>query len=224
MKTLVEAAPPHEPPAAGHPHRQRKRLREAHRRLDVRDRFRLLTDLIDSQRKMIEVADHKARFALVIMGAANAVLLLLVMRGHVIDGLPEALRPWLLIVLLPYGAVAFLFLLDAARVLQPHMHDWAHVARDVLPPQGADSAAAEQRPIGLLYWGAPLESDYLRYASLWTEARVGQVTAELALLAHGLARVNAGQYGYLKRLFRWLRLMLLLAAVLIAALTVFTFR
>jgi hypothetical protein len=113
-----------ERPAGTHRHKQEKRLREAHRRLEARERFRLLTDLIDSQRKMIEVADHKARFALVIMGAANAALLLLVMRGHWIDAVPDGLRPWLLLIALPYGMVAFLFLLDATRVLQPHMQSY----------------------------------------------------------------------------------------------------
>jgi hypothetical protein len=224
MKTAVAdaAATGEEPLADRHPHRQMKRMREAHHRLDVRDRFRLLTDLIDSQRKMIEVADHKARFALVIMGAANAALLLVVMRGHLVDGVPEGLRPWLLLVLLPYGAVAFMFLLNAARVLQPHMRNWTEVAGELRPP-GAPEAPAAEMPLGLIYWGAPLHCDYHRYAMLWTEARVGQMSAELALLAHGLARVNDEQYQALKQLFRWLRPMLALAAVLIGALTVFAF-
>ena len=103
-----------------------KQMEEAHRRLDVRDRFRLMTELIDAERKMIEVADHKARFALVIMGALNAVLLLLAVRGH--EWIPQPFRPWLLVVLLPYGALTFVFLLDAVSVLQPHMRMWPEVA------------------------------------------------------------------------------------------------
>jgi hypothetical protein len=207
--------------ARGHERKRRKkRLQEAHRRLDVRERFRLLTDLIDSQRKMIEVADHKARFALVIVGAVNAALVLLVMSGRWSEVVPAGLRPWLLVILLPYGVAAFVFLLDAARVLQPHMHDWAEVA--VALPQAQDTAP-EQRPLGLMYWGAVLQSDLPRYSTLWTEARVGQVSAELALLAHELARVNADQYGSLKRLFRALRVMLVLAAAFVAALGAFAF-
>jgi hypothetical protein len=209
--------------ARGHERKRRKkRLREAHRRLDVRERFRLLTDLIDSQRKMIEVADHKARFALVIMGAVNAGLVLLVMSGRWTEVVPAALRPWLLVILLPYGVAAFVFLLDAARVLQPHMHDWTEVAPGA-PPGGQTDGAGEQRPLGLMYWGAVLQSDLPRYSSLWTEARVGQVSAELALLAHELARVNADQYGSLRRLFRALRVMLVLAAAFVAALGAFAF-
>jgi hypothetical protein len=202
--------------------REAKRIREAHRRLDVRERFRLLTDLIDSQRKMIEVADHKARFALVIMGAVNAALLLLVVRGRLIEEIPGSLRPWLLLVVLPYAVLACALLLDAAQVLRPHMLDWTEVAR-ALPP-GEAGSTPDQRPVGLMYWGAALRTDYERYSTLWTEARVGQVSAELALLAHGLARVNADQYRYLNRLFRGLRLIVALAALLIAGLAVHALR
>ena len=181
-------------------------------------------DLVDSERKMIEVADHKARFALVIMGAVNAALLLMLMRGHWFDAVPEGLRRWLLLLLVPYGVVAFVFLLDAARVLQPHMQGWAEVAAGALRPHDGEPDPLDERPLGLMYWGASLRLDFRQYAQLWTEARVGQVSAELALLAHGLARVNADQYRFLKRLFRGLRLMLALAAAFIAATAAFTFR
>lgn len=204
--------------------KRRKRLQEAHRRLGVRDRFRLLVDLVDSERKMIEVADHKARFALVIMGAVNAALLVMSMRGHWLDAVPEGYRRWLLLALVPYGVVSFVFLLDAAKVLQPHMQGWTEVAAGALRPHDGEDDPLDERPLGLMYWGAALQLDFHRYAQLWTEARVGQVSAELALLAHGLARVNADQYRYLNRLFRGLRVMLALAAALIAAVAAFAFK
>jgi hypothetical protein len=50
------------------------------------------------------------------------------------------------------------------------------------------------------------------------------VSAELALLAHGLARVNADQYRFLKRLFRGLRVMLALAAAFMAVAGAFALR
>jgi hypothetical protein len=170
-----------------------KQIEEAHRRLDVRDRFRLLTDFIDAERKMIEVADHKARFALVIMGALNDAWLLLAMRGHLFDPVPEPVRPWLLVVLLPYGAVVFVFLLDAVRVLQPHMRMWSDVAAAAPAPLRGTEVATDERPLGLMYWGAAVTAEFPRYARLWTEARVGQAGTELALLAYELARVNAAR-------------------------------
>ena len=202
-----------------------KQMEEAHRRLDVRDRLRLLTDFVDAERKMIEVADHKARFALVIMGAMNAALLLLAVRGHVFAPVPEPMRPWLMLLLVPYGVASFVVLLDAARVLQPHMRNWTDVAAAApLPLRGAAAAASDERPLGLMYWGAAAAADFPHYSRLWTEVRVGQASTELALLAHELARVNRKQYLALRRLFMALRVLLVLAAVLAAVLTVFALR
>ena len=62
------------------------------------------------------------------------------------------------------------------------------------PVPDGEADPGDERPLGLMYWGAALRSDFRDYARLWTEARVGQVSAELALLAHELARVNAEQY------------------------------
>jgi hypothetical protein len=202
-----------------------KKIDEAHRRLDVRDRFRLLTDFIDAERKMIEVADHKARFALVIMGAVNAALFLLTLRGDLFGPVPHPVRPWLLLVLVPYGVVTFVFLLDAARVLQPHMRSWPEVAAAAPDPlRGTPAAGDDERPLGIMYWGAPAAADFGRYARQWTEIRVGQASAELALLAHELARVNGAQYRALRRLFRGLQVLLVLAAVLAAVVAFFAFR
>jgi hypothetical protein len=201
-----------------------KQIEEAHRRLDVRDRFRLMTDFIDAERKMIDVADHKARFALVIMGALNAVLFLLAVRGH--EWVPAAARSWLLVLLLPYVVLTFAFLLDAVRVLQPHMRVWPEVAAAAAPSplRGLGAVTEDERPLGLMYWGAAAAVDFPRYARLWTEARVGQAGTELSLLAYELAHVNARQYGALRRMFQGLRLMLVLAAVMVSALTVFAVR
>jgi hypothetical protein len=201
-----------------------KQIEEAHRRLDVRDRFRLLTDFIDAERKMIEVADHKARFGLVIMGALNAALLLLVLRGHAFDPVPEPLRPWLPVLLLPYAVATFVFLLDAVRVLQPHMRHWPEVAAAAPAPLRGTETAADERPLGIMYWGAAAAADFPRYARLWTEARVGQASTELALLAYELARVNAAQYNALRRMFQGLRILLVLAAAMLGVLAFFALR
>jgi hypothetical protein len=205
--------------------RERRLQREAHRRLEPKDRLRILTDLVDSERKMIEVADHKARFALVIMGAVNAALLLFATRGRVLESIPDGVKPWLLAVLVPYGILTFGFLLHAIEVLRPHTHDWAgdraEGRRLPAPPGGRPG---DEQPLGLFYWSDVLGRDVNQYRALWRGARVGQVSTEMAVLAHGLAQVNRIQFRALQRLFRGLQLMLALAAVLLAVLTGFSFR
>lgn len=183
-----------------------------------------MTDLIDSQRKMIEVADHKARFALVIMGAVNAVLLLFATRASVVASIPETLRPWVLLVVVPYGAVTFAFLLHAADVLRPHMREWPEVRAEFRSGRSPAELPAPDEPAGIVYWGAVLERDLAGYTALWTEASVAQVTSELALLARGLAHVNHYQTRELRHMFRWLKGMLTLAAVLMAGLTILALR
>jgi hypothetical protein len=203
------------------PRRERRLRREAHRRLQPRDRLRILMELVDSQRKMIEVADHKARFALVIMGAVNAALLLFATRGRVVENIPESVRWWLLAVLVPYGVLTFGFLMHAIEVLRPHTRDW-EVDRSDSRPRAAQPPGDEQ-PLGLFYWEEVLRKDLREYRALWRGARVGQVGAEMAVLAHGLARVNRTQFRELRYLFRGLQLMLGLAAVLLAVLTAYSF-
>ena len=204
--------------------RERRLQKEAHRRLEGRDRLHILTDLIDAQRKMVEVADHKARFALVIMGALNAVLLLFATRSRVVESIPDGVKPWLLAVLVPYGILTFTFLLHAVEVLRPHTHEWAHDRTEVRQAPVAGALPGDEQPLGLFYWGDILRRDVREYRAAWRGARVGQVGAEMALLAHGLAQVNRIQFRALRRLFRGLQLMLALAAVLLALFTAFSLR
>src|SRR5713101_889484 len=57
--------------------KQKKALKDAHRPLDSWERYRALTDVLDEAIDLVDLADHKARFALIIMTATNAVILLL---------------------------------------------------------------------------------------------------------------------------------------------------
>src|SRR5437868_14919372 len=49
--------------------------------LDPADRYKALINAVDASQDLIELADKKARFALVIMSVLNAVAVLLVVRG-----------------------------------------------------------------------------------------------------------------------------------------------
>jgi hypothetical protein len=204
--------------------RERRRQREAHRRLEPRDRLRILIELVDAQRKMVEVADHKARFALVIMGAVNAVLLLVATRSQVADSIPAPVKPWLLAVLVPYGILTFAFLLHVVEVLRPHTHEWAHDRTEARQAPAPGAPPGDDQPLGLFYWGDILRKPLREYHALWRDARVGQVSAEIAVLAHGLAHVNRIQFRALRGLFRGLQLMLALAAMVLALLTIFSLR
>ena len=54
--------------------KQKKLKKDAVRSLDSWERYRALTDALDEAVDLVDLADHKARFALVIMAAVNVVL------------------------------------------------------------------------------------------------------------------------------------------------------
>src|SRR6188474_3022510 len=54
--------------------KQKKLKKDAVRNLDSWERYRALTDALDEAVDLVDLADHKARFALVIMAAVNVVL------------------------------------------------------------------------------------------------------------------------------------------------------
>src|SRR3712207_3626941 len=63
--------------------REKKRRRDALRRPDSWERFRILCEVVEEQRNVVEIADHKARYALLILGVLNAVIFVLLGRGGV---------------------------------------------------------------------------------------------------------------------------------------------
>jgi len=209
--------------------RRRKKEEKAQSRqrrpLDDRDRLRVLTDLVDEERKLVETADHKARFAFVIMGAVNLALLVLGTREQVIGSIPAGARPWLAALLVPYGVLTFSFCLWAVEVLRPHVGEYAaELAQSRRRGQASGQPALEDPPLGLFHWTDILRKDLKEYQRLWSEVRLGQVNAELSVLAHALAHVNDAQYKALRRLYRGLQLLTALAAILMAVLGVFAFR
>src|SRR6476469_846114 len=86
-----------------HAKQARKRLKqEAMRRRDAErppesfERFRILSELVDEGRHGIELADHRARYALVVMSVLNAFVFLVVSRSHLLGELPPTSRAWLI--------------------------------------------------------------------------------------------------------------------------------
>src|SRR5687767_1110114 len=57
--------------------KQRKLLKDAHRPMDSWERYRALRDILDEAIDLVDLADHKARFALIIMGALNALMFIM---------------------------------------------------------------------------------------------------------------------------------------------------
>jgi uncharacterized protein YjiK len=217
---MIEEGPPApaavttDEPAGDDTKRQRKEAKlqaESVRSLDPRERYRALVDTLEEAQDLVELADRKARFALVIMGALNIAFFFLATRTEIIDYLPRWLRPFLGFYLLVYAAVALFFFLEAIEALRPRRF------RPHLPYPG--DGGPDHYPQGLRYYEDVVQRDVEAFRRAWREVRFGQINAELAVQNHVMARINLDKYRSLRRLYGGLRVLTLLAGGLLAILT-----
>jgi uncharacterized protein YjiK len=192
-----------------------KLLAEQARALSPWERYRTLVDTLEEAMDLVELADRKARFALVIMGALNLAFFFLVTRSELVDVLPPVVRAFLGFYLLIYAGVALFFFLEAIEALKPRRF------RPSLPYPG--EAGPEHFPEGLRYYEDVVLRDLEAYRRAWREVRFGQLNAELAVQNHVMARINSDKYRSLRRLYGGLRVLTLLAGGLLAALALSMF-
>lgn len=172
---------------------------DAHRALDPWERYRALNDAYDLQQELIDLGDHKARFALVIMTGLNAVAFLMVARSDVLTTLPELLRPLLAVYVLVYGIAAVYFFFQAIESLKPRIY-----------MGGADSDL-----LGVRFFEGILRRNEEEYREIWSSVRVDQLSEEIAEQVHILSRINREKYTALYRLYLGLQVLTLLTGGLI---------
>ena len=209
----VPPAFPDEAAAADDPKRRKKDARllaEATRALDPWERYRTLVDALEEAMDLVELADRKARFALLIMGGLNVAFFFLVTKADLIDALPPRLRPFLGFYLLLYAGAALFFFLQAIETLKPRRF------RPELSFPG--EGGAEHFPEGLRYYEDIVLRDLEAYRRAWREVRFGQLNAELAVQNHVMARINSDKFRSLRRLYAGLRVLAILAGGLLAVL------
>ena len=193
--------------------REAKRRRDAERPPDSLERFRILTELVDQGRRVIEMTDHRARYALVVMSVLNAFVLLVVSRAHLLGELPPTSRTWLIGFLGVYGGLTALFVYYAVDCLRPRPLQYGDLLRN-----GHEGSPG---PLGILYWEGIADYALDAYRHAWGEARMEQLNAETVIIAYSLARVVRAKYRALGRLYWGLSGLVALAAALLIALTVF---
>jgi len=189
---------------------ERKRQKDLERFTETRvldpwERYRALSDHVDHLLDVTELADRKTRFALVILGALNAVNVLIAIRAPQIDadGLNHT---FIQVYVAGYVIISLYFFVYAIMALRPRagrMHR-------------AGEVRAEGRVPGLRLMDDMLATDIDDYYELWRKAEVGQLDREMALQAHLLARANAEKFRAVHRVFHGLLLLVGLTALLVA--------
>jgi hypothetical protein len=195
--------------------KQKKLLKDAHRPLDSWERYRALTDVLDEALELVDLADHKARFALIIMGAINAVLFIVGTRTDVLWQLPAWARAWLSAAFVVYLVIALYFFFQAIESLRPRKSQ----------PQVryAGESGLEDHPLGIRFYEDILSRDVEAYRRAWRDVHIGQLNAELAVQAHALAAINQAKFNALRRLYRGLHIMILMGGGLLAMAALYLF-
>jgi hypothetical protein len=175
------------------------------RPLDPWERYRALADHVDHLLDVTELADRKTRFALVILGALNAVNVLIAIRAPQIDadGLNHT---FIQVYVAGYVILSLYFFVYAIMALRPRagrMHRPGEMRADGGIP-------------GLRLMDDILATDIDDYYELWRTAEVGQLDREMALQAYLMARANAEKFRAVHRVFHGLLLLVGLTALLVA--------
>ena len=209
----VEPGAPDDKEARKRRKSQVKLRRDAERPPRSFERFRILTEVVDQGRRLVELSDQKAHMALVVMGVLNTGFFFLISRAIEPGRLPPAVRPWLFTGLGVYAVLTFLFVLHAIDCLRPrrlHHGTRLHGSLGGVDPNG------RHRPLGLLYWETVARHDLETYGRAWSSVRMEQLSAELVMVAHHLSALITKKYDALGRLYWGLAILVGLAALLLA--------
>ena len=186
--------------------KQLKRLLDGARPLDAWERYRALNDAIDEAYDLIDVNNREARFALIMLGGLNALIVLAAGRSDLVASLDGQHRAWTGVLLVGYAAVAVFFLLEAIKALRPGKFR---------PDLGSWSPQSSDYPARVRYFEDVVLRDVQSHWHAWREVHVEQLNAELAVQLHSLSQKNQMMRISLRRLYTGLRVMTLLVSALL---------
>ena len=207
--------------AEKHERREQKVREHSDRPPEPWERFRILIEAISEGRQVIDLTDHRARYALIVLGVLNAAAFAFISRAHLLGGIQGPAKLWAVGLLLGYGALNLVFVLHAIDCLRPRPLSRA------LPPEGppADGRPLPlHQPLGIMFWESVARMDLASYHRAWDHAVMGQVNAEAEAVFHAMARVISHKYRALRRLYAGLTGLVILAFLLLCLFTVLTVR
>ena len=184
--------------------RRARRARRAERSqgaLDPLSRYKALVTTLKMETDFLDLADKKARFALVIMSVLNAVAILLVVRGG--KQLISLEGTWGLAVqgeMALYLGITVYYIVQAIDALRPR-------GKITRPPGELPMVVEPGRSMRVLFHVDIAKRDRADYRRLWNEIRLDNLIAELADQVHIVSQINALKYAALARLYHGVTLM-----------------
>ena len=196
--------------------RRRKHEADACRRLDAWERYRAMWDAIDFKRKLVDTADTKAKLAMTIMGALNAAVFFVLFRGDAATLLPRGIRPWFAGMLVVYGVVTFGFIVQAIEALRPRTEWRARVLEEIRREAATERSADASESLGLFVPHGSRPPALGEEVRRWRDVRADQLSVELVGINRTITASLERQVAALERVYRGLRLLLVLAAAMLA--------
>jgi hypothetical protein len=192
--------------------KQLKKLEKSsdNRTLEPWERYRALVDLYEAFFDMNELADRKTRFALVMMGALNALNLILGTQRMFAD-LTTAIRPFIGGYFMIYAAVSLYFFIQAIATLRPRISMFPGALKPGQPPARA----------GLRFIGDVVGTDGSAYYDRWTSVQLGDLCKETAEHVQVMGRVTDAKFKALEGVYNGLTAMTALSALMVIALSFF---
>ena len=201
------------PDASGAESKAERRLRKEAEKaaesspLEPWERYRALNDLVDHMLDVIEMADRRTRFALLLLGSLNAANLLMVARGEIFG--VTLVNPTLVRLYLGcYVVLSLYFLMHAVNALKPRSRQMGLANEGVIAP-GA---------VGLRLVDDILKHPLDDYYEVWRTAPAGAINREMALQVHLLARTTAEKYAALRKVYGGVMILLGLTTVFLVVL------
>ena len=191
--------------------RLRKEAEKAAERkpLDSWERYRALNDLVDHMLDVIEMADRRTRFALLLLGSLNAANLLMVARGDMF-GVTLVNQLLVRVYIGCYLLLSLYFLMHAVNALKPRSRQMG-LANEGVAPAGA---------LGLRLVDDILKHPLNEYYEVWRNAPAGAVNREVAQQVHLLARTTAEKYAALRKVYGGVMILLGLTALFLVVLAI----
>jgi hypothetical protein len=183
--------------------RSRKDAERENRPLDSWERYRALSDHVDHLMDVVELADRKTRFALLILGTLNAANVLVAARldTFVTPSLdPVFVEAYVAV----YVLLSLYFFVYAIVALKPRMSATSEVLR----------SPGERHRLRLI--DDVLVQDLETYYESWRTATGAELNREMAMHAYILAATNAAKYTALHRVYFGLFVLVAMTAVLAA--------
>ncbi len=175
-------------------------------RIRPRERYRALIDILDEGQTLIAIGDRKARFALMILAAFNAAIIVGgSMSYKLMSDLPDEIKIACGAAMFFYGITAIYFFILAIDSIRPRK----------APVSSMHIAAGTTDTAGLRFY---LDIVKHRADDYWDQIRsmdYDRLNRELAYQVHAVSSLIASKYNTLATLYLGMRILTLGAAVIL---------